>query len=418
MFLIQNLVSYYKQKTKDVNQCGNTPQCRRLKIDTCSDKYFNNQKSLRSIPLWDEHSVNSNTFHVKQVKLDEKPLNIKVLQPEVKNVDSTTPTQFINPVYEKDSCRSPCETNDTNKNVVVFDVLSDIDKETSWNKVPSNECKDQLAFRGLLGNLRESVRIDESLSSSCISEKSYETSPLSETFLKNVETKIYEKPVIIQHLPKDYKKNLYHSYEDFQYLVNFDSKKNECTNILEDSPPQTRRAFKRSLEKPCPHHHNINDNATNVINDICETEKGTEYNNLVEFSKIKCSITGRYLVHPDFQLPLPTIDIGNVLVEYFNVNRFLGRGGKIRLFLCMKQIKHSYHVYNLNSYHLIEKRQLELIQTGLSPTGHFPTLIHNGKTFCETHVILRYLAKHLNEYGSQMDNEDYFADMLVSYNKV
>ncbi|XP_053991898.1 uncharacterized protein LOC128883501 [Hylaeus volcanicus] len=413
MFLIQNLLSYYKQKTKIAGQCSSTPQCRCLKIDTCSDDYFNNQKSLRSIPLWEEHQVDSNTCHSKEVQLNKTSIKPKIFEQEVETVDFSKPAQLINHGHEKDPCCSSSQTKDTNRNLVAFDVWSEIDRETSWNEVSSNESKNSSAFRGLLGNLKKSVVRDGSLSSSCVSHPSSDTIPLSDTCLENAATKIFEEPVNAKNLPKDSKKELYSCHETNEPLINFDCQKNTCTRKIQNSPREMRLSFKRPLVKRCRPHCHFKTNATNIIDSTCNTEERIKYTRFVGFPKIMCCITGRSLVPPDYQLPLPSLDIGDISVEYFNVDRFLGRGGKIRLFLCMKKIRHSYHAYNLNSFRSIEKRQCELIQTGLSPTGHFPILIHNGKTFCETHVILRYLAKHLNEYGSQMRSEDYFADMLM-----
>lgn len=126
-----------------------------------------------------------------------------------------------------------------------------------------------------------------------------------------------------------------------------------------------------------------------------------------------CGITGRDLTPTVDTAKLPARDIGETVVQYFDLRQFLGHGGKIRLYLRMKQIQHVYQAFSPDAIDMIRKRQQELMCNGGSPTGRLPVLIHNGRTFCETHAILRYLARTIGEYGFQPDAQDYFGDMLV-----
>lgn len=141
----------------------------------------------------------------------------------------------------------------------------------------------------------------------------------------------------------------------------------------------------------------------------------TTHSEAVEGRPVLCGITGRDLTPTVDTAMLAVRDVGPLTVQYFDLRRFLGRGGKIRLFLRMKHLKHVYEA--LSTDHqcqlFVRERQNDLMKTGGSPTGHLPVLLHNTKTFCETNTILRYLAKLLGEYGKQADGEDYFADMMM-----
>lgn len=126
---------------------------------------------------------------------------------------------------------------------------------------------------------------------------------------------------------------------------------------------------------------------------------------------LQCGVTGRNL-SPTIDITfLPMRDIGDIVVQYFDIRRFLGRGGKIRLFLLAKQVKHSYEALLMNEETKLLQSHLRI--SGGSPTGQLPVITHRGQTLCETTAILRYLAKRIGEYGSS-PYQDYLADMIVS----
>lgn len=122
-----------------------------------------------------------------------------------------------------------------------------------------------------------------------------------------------------------------------------------------------------------------------------------------------CGYTERVSAKVNREL-LPMRDIGHLKLEYFKIGRFFGRGGKVRLFLMAKHIKHEFVEHDISSDFVT--RQQELIQSGASPTGQLPIIHHSNHIFCESHSILRYLAKRIGEYGS-FALDDYQADMIV-----
>eukprot|EP00923_Selenidium_pygospionis_P042717 GHVN01073779.1.p1 GENE.GHVN01073779.1~~GHVN01073779.1.p1 ORF type:complete len:669 (+),score=64.69 GHVN01073779.1:236-2008(+) len=101
-------------------------------------------------------------------------------------------------------------------------------------------------------------------------------------------------------------------------------------------------------------------------------------------------------------------DIGDLRVSYFNMGKFVGRGGALRFFLLGKQIKHKFDNVLIEEW---PQRKQQLLDSGEYPLGQLPTMKHNGRAMFETIPILRYLAKKIGEYGTNHFN-DYITDLM------
>lgn len=104
------------------------------------------------------------------------------------------------------------------------------------------------------------------------------------------------------------------------------------------------------------------------------------------------------------------VHAGKIMLEYFDMDGFLGKGGIVLMFLKGKQLHHVPYPYLGEQREEWMRREVDLVNAGLPAT--LPVLWHNDVPLGEATTILRFLAKKLGEYGAD-HMRDAYADMLV-----